>query len=380
MKEFLNKNEIDFVEKSQNEMLELLIDLAKIPAPSHKEEKRVEFCKAWFEKMGATNVYVDDAKNVVYPLNCDNADEIIVFMAHTDVVFDDETELPLKVENGRVYAPGVGDDTANLVNLMMCAKYITENKLSPKKGFLFVANSCEEGLGNLKGSKKIVEQYGSRITEFISFDGHMGGCINKSVGSHRYNVTVTTEGGHSYSDFGNQSSIYFLSSIIQTLYAIRPPKKAKTTFNVGMISGGTSVNTIAQKASMFYEFRSEDRECLKEMEDFFLSVVDTYRKMNIGVEVETVGIRPCDGDVDAEKLNELTNRSVEIIKAYYDGEVTVSAASTDANIPLSQGIISNTVGTVIGGGAHTRGEWIEIASLNSGLKISLALVMQYFNR
>lgn len=380
MKEFLNKNEIDFVEKSQNEMLELLIDLAKIPAPSHKEEKRVEFCKAWFEKMGATNVYVDDAKNVVYPLNCDNADEIIVFMAHTDVVFDDETELPLKVENGRVYAPGVGDDTANLVNLMMCAKYITENKLSPKKGFLFVANSCEEGLGNLKGSKKIVEQYGSRITEFISFDGHMGGCINKSVGSHRYNVTVTTEGGHSYSDFGNQSSIYFLSSIIQTLYAIRPPKKAKTTFNVGMISGGTSVNTIAQKASMLYEFRSEDRECLKEMEDFFLSVVDTYRKMNIGVEVETVGIRPCDGDVDAEKLNELTNRSVEIIKAYYDGEVTVSAASTDANIPLSQGIISNTVGTVIGGGAHTRGEWIEIASLNSGLKISLALVMQYFNR
>lgn len=378
MKYGLNEQAINYIRDSKEEQLDLLLNLAKIPAPSHKEDKRAEFCKQWLEKNGAENVYIDEAKNVVYPINCESANEIIVFMAHTDIVFGDEEELPVQIKDGRIYAPGVGDDTANVVNLLMCAKYVTQNKLSPQYGFVFIMNSCEEGLGNLKGSKKIVETYGTRIKEFISFDAYIGMCINKAVGSQRYKVTVTTEGGHSYMNFGNSNAIYFLSAMIQTLYTINPPKKEKTTYNVGNISGGTSVNTIAESASMLYEFRSLDKDCLKEMENFFWSVIDSYSKMNIGVDVEVIGIRPCDGDIDKVKLENLTEKNIEIIKYYYDGEINSSASSTDSNIPLSIGIPANTIGTVKGGGAHTRGEWVDIESLDLGLKIALTMILSYF--
>ena len=378
MKNELREKELNFIRKNHLERLELLIELAKIPAPSHKEDKRAEFCKKWLEKNGAEKVYIDEAKNVVYPINCENADEITVFMAHTDVVFDDEEEFEVTVKNGRVYAPGVGDDTANVVNLLMCAKYVIENNKSPRHGLLFVMNSCEEGLGNLKGSKKIMEAYGGRVKEFVSFDGDIGSCTYKAVGSQRYKVTVSTEGGHSYSDFGNKNAIYYLSSMIQTLYAVRAPQKEKTTFNVGVISGGTSVNTIAEKASMLYEFRSLDKDCLKQMEDFFWAVIESYRKMNIKVEVEVVGIRPCSSDENKEKLEEFTEKNKEIIKYYYDGELNLNAGSTDSNIPLSLGIPSNTVGTAKGSGAHTRGEYIEIDGMETGMKIALAMVLTYF--
>lgn len=379
MRYYLNEQAINYINECQEEQLELLINLAKIPAPSHKEDKRAEFCKQWLEKNGAKNIYIDDAKNVVYSINCETTNEIIVFTAHTDIVFGDEDELQVENKDGRLYAPGIGDDTSNVVNLLMCAKYVTQNNLSPQQGFLFIMNSCEEGLGNLNGSKKIIETYGTRIKEFISFDGYIGKCINKAVGSQRYKVTVTTEGGHSYADFGNQNAIYFLSAMIQTLYTINPPKKEKTTYNVGNIIGGTSVNTIAESASMLYEFRSSDRDCLKQMETFFWSVIDSYRKMNIGIDVEIIGIRPCDGDIDKVKLDNLTAKNKEIIKYYCGEEVVTSASSTDSNIPLSIGIPSNTVGTVKGGGAHTRGEWIDIESLYLGLKIALTMVLSYFS-
>lgn len=380
MKYALNEKELEFISQSNQEWLKLLIELAKIPAPSHKEDKRAEFCKKWLEQNGAKNVTIDEAKNVVYPVNCENAEEITVFMAHTDVVFEDEEEFDVQVRDGKVFAPGVGDDTANVVNLLMCAKYVTQNKMQAEKGFLFVMNSCEEGLGNLKGSKKIMEDYGSRVKEFVSLDGHIGSCVSKAVGSQRYKVTVTTEGGHSYSDFGSRNAIYYLSSMIQTLYAVKAPQKEKTTYNVGIISGGTSVNTIAEKASMLYEFRSLDKGCLKQMEDFFWAVLDSYRKMDIGVSVEVVGMRPCSGDIDEQKLESFTERNKEIISYYHDAELDLEAGSTDSNIPLSMGVPANTVGTVKGGGAHTRGEWIEIDGVETGMKISMAMVLSYFKR
>ncbi|MDD4504290.1 MAG: M20/M25/M40 family metallo-hydrolase, partial [Clostridiaceae bacterium] len=309
MRYALNEQTMNYISDCNQEALELLLELAKIPAPSHREDKRAAFCKQWLEKNGANNVFIDEAKNVVYPINCEKAEEIVAFMAHTDIVFDDEEELPVQIKDGCVYAPGVGDDTTNLVNLLMCAKYVTQNKLIPQKGFIFVMNSCEEGLGNLEGCKKIIETYGTHIREFVSFDGYLGQCINKAVGSQRYKVTVTTEGGHSYGNFGNQNAIWYLSSMIQTLYAIRPPQKEKTTYNVGTINGGTSVNTIAENASMLYEFRSLSRDCLMQMEDFFWSVIDSYRKMGIGVEVEVMGIRPCNGEIDKIRLENLTEKN-----------------------------------------------------------------------
>ena len=139
-----------FIAEHKEETENLLKALAKIPAPSHHEEKRAEFVKNWLEEQGAKGVYIDEALNVIYPINCENRDDIVVFMAHTDVVFSDTEELPFKEENGRFYAPGVGDDTACLVLMLMVTKYIIENNIEPKRGILIIANSCEEDLETLR--------------------------------------------------------------------------------------------------------------------------------------------------------------------------------------------------------------------------------------
>ena len=263
----LDRTILDDIDAHWQESYDLLLELAQIPAPSNHEEKRAEFCKAWLEKQGAEGVYIDEALNVVYPVGCTDDKPIAVFMAHSDVVFPDTDRLPLKVENGRIYCPGIGDDTADVVALLMAAKYIAQNHLQPKEyGVLLVVNSGEEGLGNLKGVRKIVADHGRRIREFVTFDAHNCTGVNRAVGSRRYRVEFDTEGGHSYNAFGNRNAIACLASMIDALYGVKVPEKGKTTYNVGTISGGTSVNTIAQHAEMLYEFRSDNREDLAEME------------------------------------------------------------------------------------------------------------------
>ena len=213
----LNDDVKSYIQEHQEEAYQLLVELAQIPAPSHHEEKRAAFCKQWLESQGAKGVLVDDALNVIYPVGCTASNPVVVFMAHMDVVFPDMEPLPLKVENGRIYAPGVGDDTANLVALLMTAKYVTEKAVLPQNtGMLFIANSCEEGIGNLKGSRKIIDTYGDRITEFYSLDGGNANITNRAVGSKRYRVSVKTEGGHSFTCFGNRNAIEYLASLINT--------------------------------------------------------------------------------------------------------------------------------------------------------------------
>lgn len=366
-----------YVDEHFQETIELLRTLGKIPAPSHQEDKRAEFCRDWFLKQGAKDVKIDEAKNVICTLPGMRKDEIVVIMAHTDVVFGDMEELPMHEEEGKLFAPGIGDDTANLVNLMMSVKYLLDKKITPNQTLLFVANSCEEGLGNLKGSRQILKDYGMSIREWISFDCYLGECINCAVGSHRYAVTVRTQGGHSYADFGRCNSIAVLADLIHDLYQIEPPTREKTTYNVGVIEGGSTVNSIAQKASMLYEFRSADQICLKEMEEKFMAVIEGYHENGYDVEAEVIGLRPGNGEIDAEKMRALTNDTVAVIKKCYDGALDIHPGSTDANIPLSVGIPAITLGTVSGGLFHTREEWVEIKSMRSGLLAALLMVLRY---
>ena len=366
-----------FVEKNKEKTLELVKKLVAIPAPSHHEERKADFVKKWMEDQGAEGVFIDEACNVIFPYGCDGEKEIVVFMAHTDVVFPDLQPFTVMEDEEKLYAPGIKDDNADLANLLMCVKYLLEYRPVMSAGILFVANSCEEGLGNLKGSKQIYEDYKERIKECISFDGNLDAVVNRAVGSQRYRVSVKTEGGHSYGAFGNDNAIYELARIIQSLYAIQVPTKAKTTYNVGKIEGGTSINTIAQSASMLYEFRSEDRVCLKTMEDAFEKVIDEYRANGLDVTVEVMGIRPCGKDVDEKALDELTQRHVKIIRQFTEREVMVGAGSTDANTFLARGIPANVIGTAIGGKTHTREEWIRKDSLVTGQKIGLASVLWY---
>ena len=370
---------LTYIEAHREEALALLLELAQIPAPSNHEEARAEFCRAWLEAQGAEGVIIDEALNVIYPIGCDGEGPVTVYMAHSDVVFPDTDPLPLRVEEGRIYCPGVGDDTANAVALLMAAKYIAAHRPPLREGgVLLVINSGEEGLGNLKGCRAIMARYGARVKEFITFDGYAEGISHRAVGSRRYRVEVDTEGGHSYGKFGNRNAIAYLASLIDTLYTIKVPEGVKTTFNVGTISGGTSVNTIAQHAEMLYEFRSDVFEHLDVMENHFRAAVEFYRTKGIAVTVTLLGERPCGIAIDEEAHRALMARSAQAVADHYGLEVKFRAGSTDCNIPLSMGIPAVCVGCVRGGGAHTREEFVEIDSLAPGLGVAFEMILSHF--
>ena len=364
------------IESHADEALELLTELAQIPAPSNHEELRAQFCLDWLRSKGALSAYIDEALNVVYPIGDTGENDLTVFMAHSDVVFPDTAPLPLRIENGRIYCPGVGDDTANAVALLTVAEFIAREKLQSKDcGVLLVINSGEEGLGNLRGSRKIMADFGHRVKEFVTFDGNASAIVTKAVGSRRYRVTVKTEGGHSYGKFGAPNAIAQLAQLIARLYEVRVPSIGKTTYNVGTVSGGTSVNTIAQECSMLYEFRSDEREGLAFMQAQFEAIVEEFRASGVQIEVEVVGDRPCGLEVDNSAL---ARRAALAVEKHYGLSPAFTSGSTDCNVPLSMGIPAICPGCILGSGAHTREEYIEIDSLLPGLKVAFELIAHHF--
>lgn len=362
----------DFAKAHEETILNIIRDLCRIPAPSHDEGRRAEYCKAYFESIGAEKVYIDEVKNVIFPLNCEESDEITVIAAHTDTVFPDTECYPeFHEDDERIYCPGVGDDTASVAALMLTAKYFVENKISPRGGILFICNSCEEGLGNLAGVKQVFKEYEGRVKQFVTIDSQIGGVVNMAVGSHRYEVTAETEGGHSFSKFGNKNAIAALSEVVCEIYKLQVPKKENTTttYNVGNIEGGTSVNTIAQKASMLCEYRSNDRECLAIMKAEFERIFVAANTEETKLTVNMIGNRPCKGEVDEKAEAELIDAYRQAVKAVTGKDITLRMASTDANIPMSLGIPAIDVGSYIGAGSHRREEYVEKASLVPGLEI-----------
>lgn len=367
----------EFIEANKDELYRVHKELCLIPAPSHFEDERAEYCKKWFLENGAENAYIDEAKNVVLPINCEGSDEITVFVAHTDTVFPDREPMPFSDDGDIIRCPGVGDDTAGLAVLMLSAKYLIENNIKPKDGLLIVCNSCEEGLGNLKGTRQIFKDFEGRIKQFISYDAHIGTINDTCVGSHRYEVTVKTEGGHSYGAFGNKNAIAELSKIITEMFKIEVPKidNSKTTYNVGTISGGTSVNTIAQEASMLCEYRSDNVECLSIMKEKFEKIFEDAKSDEVEVLVKIVGERPCAKGVDEEKIRELCRVFEKNIIEVSKNDVKYYSSSTDCNIPLSLGIPAICTGVYSGGGTHTREEWIEKESLIPGLELGIKHIL-----
>ncbi len=364
----------NYIVQNKDQIFKTLKELCNIPAPSHFEQKRAEYCKNWLENIGANGVYIDDALNVIFPLNCDTSNEITVFAAHTDTVFPDTEAMPYFDDGKKIHSPGVADDTASVVVLLMMAKFFVENKLTPDKGIMFVCNSCEEGLGNLKGTRQLFKDYNGRIARFITFDSNLNVVADRCVGSHRYEVEVLTEGGHSYGAFGNCNAIERLSSIISEIYKIEVPKKSgtKTTYNVGTIAGGTSINTIAQNAKMLCEYRSDDKECLEFMQNKFENIFESVRSENVLINVKKVGERPC-SNIEFDKIKELKNIAVPVIQEVIGEKVSFSSSSTDCNIPLSLGVAALCIGTNIHKGIHTREEWVDKASIISGLEIAIKI-------
>lgn len=372
---------ISFNEKDIAELHELLGKLVSIPAPSHNEGARAEFCKRWLTECGAEGVYIDEALNCIYPINCEGNNDITVFMAHTDTVFPDTTPFEMKDDGERFLAPGVGDDTASLAIMLIVTKRIIKEGFKAKHGVLIVANSCEEGLGNLKGSKRIMEDFGGRVKEFYTFDGRYTSVINRCVGSHRYEVECFTKGGHSFGAFGNPNAIAKLSELITKLYSIEVPKKenTKTTYNVGKIEGGTSVNTIAQYARMLYEYRSDNAECLGIMENKFKELIDLANSVgDAEFKVNIVGIRPCGGEIDTAHHEKMVERVIEICERNTGLPCHRTSGSTDCNSAMAVGTPAVCVGIYNGGGTHTREEYVNKASLPIGLKICSELMLDHF--
>ncbi|MBR2478994.1 MAG: M20/M25/M40 family metallo-hydrolase [Clostridia bacterium] len=359
--------------------VQIVRDLCKIPAPSFGERKRAEFCKAWLENVGAKDVYIDEINNVIFPIGCDGSNEITVVAAHTDTVFPDTTPYPeYREDDENIYCPSAEDDSSGVAVLLMTAKYFIDNAIVPEKGVMFVCNVCEEGLGNLAGTRQLMKDYSGRIKRFITLDECIGYIVTDAVGSHRYEVEVKTEGGHSFSKFGNQNAIHALSKIVNRIYEIVPLQKegSKSTYNVGTIEGGTSVNTIAQSAKMLCEYRSNDRECLESLRQEFERIFEEAKSDKVEVIVNKIGDRPCKGIVDPSLEKEMIDAYAAAVKEFTSKETYSDLASTDANVPMSLNIPAACMGVFIGEGAHTREEFTNKAALTDGVKISIRTITE----
>ena len=363
-----------FVLEHTEQMYTTLKSLCAIPAPSHFEQERAQYCKRWLESAGATGVYIDEALNVIFPYRCENSNNITVFSAHLDTVFPDREPMPYIDDGEKIHSLGVSDDTASVVVLLFMAKYFIESKPDCENGIMFVYNSCEEGLGNLKGTRQLFADLDGRIGRFIAFDSTLDSVSDRCVGSHRYEVEVTTKGGHSFGSFGNENAIHTLSGLVNEIYKISVPQKenTKTTYNVGTISGGTSVNTIAQNVKMLCEYRSDDMQCLMYMQKRFEEIFADARARGVNLSVKKVGDRPC-GNTEEEKIARLKNAVVPVIEKEINKKVSFRSGSTDCNIPLSLGIPAICVGVNMHKGVHTREEWVDKKSMVTGLKVAIML-------
>lgn len=367
---------LEIANRYYDEMLTFMREISVIPGPSGHEEQRAEYILKYLKSIGAYNAYIDEALNVICTVGEAN-DDMTVFMAHTDTVFPFDVPLHYVDDGDKIHCPGITDDVACLAVLLAGLKYILDNKIQLNRTLLFVANSCEEGLGNLKGCRQIFKDFAGKIKRMYTFDSFYSQLCNKSVGSHRYKVTAITEGGHSYSNFGNRNAIHVLAGIISEIYKIQVPKigESKTTYNVGLIEGGTSVNTIAQNASMLVEYRSDNVDCLNRMKEKFHSIFENAKANCEELKVELVGDRPCMNHMDMQELHRLTELTKSIQQKYTGLKVKIKSASTDANIPHSLGIPAICVGVCNGFGPHTREEWLEKASVKKGFAIGLELML-----
>ncbi len=279
----------------------------------------------------------------------------------------------MKEEGDFLYCPGAGDDTACFVALIMYAIHFIKNRPNTRNGILFVCNSCEEGLGNLDGTRALFKNYGERIETFTSFDASMEkGFVNTAVGSERYVIRVKTPGGHSFANFGNKNAIAILSQIINKLYRQKVASGSCTTYNVGTISGGTSINTIAQAAECTYEYRSVSYESLAKMRKSFEDIISQSRAEGNDVSYECVGMRPCSVDVDNTYLENIAKKLLE----KYGLKSKPAIGSTDCNIPLSLGVPAVCFGLIILKGAHTREEYIDLKSYSTGLNLGYEYILE----
>ncbi len=366
----MNKNSENllhkYIEENMEYLKELIIKIASIISMTGNEKEKAVFVLDFLKSINAQDSYIDKAGNVIYihdGIDTQRSNEAVVYAAHIDTVFKDTFEIRPVRSNGNIYAPSIADNSANVAAALLLIKALKELGIKGINPAIFVFDTGEEGLGNLKGIKYFTDTFHERIREVIALDGGYDGIVNKGVGSIRYRIDVTARGGHSYSAFGNKNAILYACKIVDKLYDIKVPGNPKTTYNAGLISGGTSVNTIAESAFVEIDLRSVDKSCLDKLDREFIDIVEGIRADDVGADVTLTGKRPC-GETSED--SPLVKRIVELRKGM-GMKTDFHSSSTDANYPMSLGIDAVTFGVCVGEKCHTLDEYLVEDSLNKGM-------------
>ena len=377
-----------FVAKDHDRFVREIIQITEIEAPPFKEEKRAKAYAEMLRQSGLSDIEIDEEGNVIGLRKGIGTGTLIAIAAHLDTVFPEGTNVKVRREGTRLYSPGVGDDSRALAVLLMMVRAMDAAQIQTTSDILFIGNVGEEGPGDLRGVKYLFQRgpYKNRVKTFISLDpfGWGNDLTIGGIGSKRFKVTFKGPGGHSFGSFGLVSPAYAIGNAIAKLSKMQVPSKPRTTYNVGVIGGGTSVNSIPFESWMDVDIRSETKEELAKAVDTFTRLMNeaaeeenrarSTSQGRITVDVRLIGDRPF-GQIP---VNAPIVQTASAIIQGYGMNVTYGMSSTDSNIPMSMGIPSITLesgGT--GGRNHTLEEWIDVEKNASvrGINIALGILL-----
>lgn len=359
------KEGLEFIKLDNERTVADQMELTSIQAPTFQEQARGEYYKTRLIALGLKDVRVDRVGNVFGVRSGIGNGPKIVVCAHLDTVFPEGTDVTPKLKDGKIFAPGISDDGRGLAVVLTMIRALDEAHIQTNADIIFGATVGEEGLGDLRGVKALFQDW-EDIDGFISIEpGSPERTTYLATGSHRYSVSYYGPGGHSFGDFGKPSAIHALGRAIAMISELQAPKDPKTTFTVGTINGGTSVNTIAEKADMLVDIRSTSHDELVKLEEQILSAINMavveenkrWETDSIKVKIELVGNRPA-GTQSPDSV--IVQTALSATKALGFNPILDQPSSTDSNVPISLGIPAVTLG---GGGefggVHTLNEFFD---------------------
>ena len=359
---------------SLDEVLDETVRLCRIPAPTFEEAERAAYVAERMRALGLTDVRIDSINNVTGILSAGTPGPTTLVAAHLDTVFPHATPLHIRHTRQRLYGPGIGDNCVAVAAMLSVAAAMRHLQPLPSGRVIFAASVGEEGLGNLCGIRALLETWHGQVDTVLAVEGHGIDEVRiTGIGSTRLEVTFTGPGGHSWGAFGTPSAIHAMGSAIHQIARLQVPQDPKTTFNVGIVEGGGSVNTIAPRATMLVDLRSLDPAQLTEIESRVDRLFQDVRQ-DTGVQVTSriVGRRPAAALATDHPLC----CGVNDIRHYLRLRPALfSAASTDANLPLSLGIPAVCLGITRGALAHTVQEYIDTAPVGGGLQQLLLTIL-----
>jgi tripeptide aminopeptidase len=344
----------------------LLLEIAQTPAPTFAEGQRASLIASRWASFGL-EPHLDAAGNVIAKIGAGGFR--LCLMAHLDTVFEASTDLTMKKSGSRIVGAGIGDNAASLTILTAYAQKLAQHG-APCQIWL-VASTGEEGLGDLRGAKHFLSQHAKDLDALVAVDGYIGLIVNQAVGVRRYRATFSSDGGHSWGNAGNPSSIHALAESISELYKIGLPTEPRTTLSVGTVSGGTSVNSIAGSAEFLLDLRSLEANTLEQLaRDAKIAIGRGAKRAKVEFKLELVGDRPA-GLTPNGSLMQAASGALEAIGLV----ARAVASSTDANAAVPHGVPAIGFGVYVGGHAHRLDEWVEPESLSKGLAALEHLVL-----